>query len=41
MKDIMVVYAANERKVNERLDFKSEIGREVGRIMKLDQMLKG
>ena len=41
MKDIMVVYAANERKVSGRLDFKSEIGREVGRIMKLDQMLKG
>ena len=41
MKDIIVVYAANERKVSGRLDFKSEIGREVGRIMKLDQMLKG
>ena len=41
MKDIMVVYAANERKVSGRLDFKSEIGREVGRIMKLDQVLKG
>ena len=27
MKDIMVVYAANERKVSGRLDFKSDIGR--------------
>lgn len=41
MKDIMVVYAANKRKVIGRLDFKSEIGREVGSIMKLDQLLEG
>ena len=41
MKDIMVVYAANGKKVMGRLDFKSEMGREVGRIMKLDQLLKG
>ena len=40
MKDIMVVYAANERKVNERLDFKSEIGRKMGMLMKLDEVLK-
>ena len=41
VKDIMVVYAADERKVSGRLNFKSEIGRESGRIMKLDQVLKG
>ena len=39
--DIMVVYAARGKKVNERLDFKSEMGRDVGGIMKLDQLLKG
>ena len=41
MKDVMVVYAARGKKVNERLDFKSEMGRDVGGIMKLDQLLKG
>ena len=41
MKDIMVVFAASGKKVNERLNFKSEVGRETGRIMKLDQILKG
>ena len=41
MKDIMVVYAANGKKVMGRLDFKSEMGREAGSIMKLDQLLKG
>ena len=40
MKDIMVVYFANKKKVNERLDFKSEIGRKMGMIMKLDEVLK-
>ena len=41
MKDVMVVYAASGKKVIERLDFKSERGKETGRIMKLDQLLKG
>ena len=41
MKDIMVVFAAIGKKVNERLNFKSETGREMGGIMKLDQILKG
>jgi transposase len=40
MKDIMVVYAARGKKVSERLDFKSETGRKIGMIMKLDQVLK-
>jgi hypothetical protein len=37
----MVVYAASGKMVNERLDFRSETERETGRIMKLDQILKG
>ena len=40
MKDIIVVYAANGKNVMGRVDFKSEKGREVGSIMKLDQLLK-
>ena len=40
-KEIMVVYAANGKKVMGRLDFKSEMGREVGSIMKLDHLLNG
>lgn len=40
MKDITVVYAASGKKINKRLDFKSETGGEAGRIMKLGQILK-
>ena len=40
MKDIMVVYAAKGKKVNESLDFKSEMGRNMGMIMKLEEVLK-
>ena len=40
MKDIMVVYAAKGKKVNESLDFKSETGRNMGMIMKLEEVLK-
>ncbi|MCL4346004.1 MAG: transposase [Candidatus Thermoplasmatota archaeon] len=39
MKDIMVVYAAKGKKVNESLDFKSEMGRNMGMIMKLEEVL--
>jgi hypothetical protein len=41
MKDIMVVFSVSGKMVNERLNFKSETGREMGGIMKLDQILKG
>ena len=34
---VIVIYT---KKVNERLDFKSEVGRKMGMIMKLDQVLK-
>ena len=40
MKDIMVVYAAKGKKVKESLDFKSEMGRNMGMIMKLEEILK-
>ena len=40
MKDIMVVYAARGKKVSERLDFKSETGRNMEMIMKLEEVLK-
>ena len=40
MKDIMVVYAARGKKVIEKLDFKSEMGEEVARIMNFDQLMK-
>ena len=41
MKDITVVYAARGEKVMEKLDFKSEMGKDVARIMNLDQVMKG
>ena len=40
MKDIMVVYAARGKKVIEKLDFKSEMGEEVARIMNLVRVMK-
>ena len=40
MKDIMVVYAARGKKVIEKLDFKSEMGEEVARIMNLNLIMK-
>ncbi|MGP6206890.1 hypothetical protein ACNF42_02500 [Cuniculiplasma sp. SKW3] len=40
MKDIMVVYIARVKKMNGRLDFKRETGRNIEIIMKLDQVLK-
>ena len=41
MRDIMVVYAARGKRVKEKLDFKSETGRAIGRIMKLEDILNG
>ncbi|MEM0195828.1 MAG: transposase [Thermoplasmatales archaeon] len=37
MKDVIVVYAARGKTVRARLDFKSETGKTIGRIMKLDE----
>ncbi|MEM4090137.1 MAG: transposase, partial [Thermoplasmatales archaeon] len=39
MKDIMVVYAARGKTVRARLDFKSETGKTIGRIMRLDELI--
>lgn len=39
MKDIMVVYAARGKTVRARLDFKSETGKTIGRVMKLDELI--
>ncbi len=41
MKDIMVVYAARGKTVRSRLDFKSETGKIMGRVMKLDDLVAG
>ena len=39
MKDIMVVYAARGKTIRSKLDFKSETGRRVGEVMKLNDLL--
>ncbi|MEM0141724.1 MAG: transposase, partial [Thermoplasmatales archaeon] len=39
MKDIMVVYAARGKTVRSRLDFKSETGKTIGRVMKPDELI--
>ena len=39
MKDIMVVYAARGKTIRSKLDFKSETGRRVGGVMKLNDLL--
>lgn len=40
MKDIMIVYAARGRTVRGRLDYKSETGRTIGKILSLDDLVK-
>ncbi|MEM3191988.1 MAG: hypothetical protein QW292_07860 [Candidatus Parvarchaeota archaeon] len=39
MKDIMLIYAARGKTVIAILNFKSETGKTIGRIMKLDELI--
>jgi hypothetical protein len=39
MKDIMVVYATMGKSIRSRLEFKSDMGKRVGGIIKLDYLM--
>ncbi len=40
MNDIMLVYLARSNKIKEKFDFKSEIGKRIFEIMKLEDLIR-